>query len=100
MIIHKTYNITFVNNKINSKSYLLNIDEQFIYQNASRYPNNSTWESIATYLNYKHRLKENIIFQSGIRYSHILINADLSKNNQFWRVIRLYAMYDLITQLF
>ena len=79
-----SYGIEYLNNKINSKSYLLSIDEQLIYQNASRYPNNSTWESIATYLNYKHRLKENIIFQSGIRYSHILINADLSKNNQFY----------------
>ncbi len=79
-----SYGVEYLNNKINSKSRLLNIDELIIYENASRYPNNSTWKSAATYLNYKNRLKENIIFQSGIRYSHISIKADLSENNRFF----------------
>jgi len=79
-----SYGMEYLNNKINSISRLLNIDELIIYENASRYPDNSTWESIGTYLNFKYRLKENLIFQSGIRYSHILINADLSENNQFY----------------
>ena len=79
-----SYGVEYLNNKINSKSRLLNVDELIIYENASRYPDNSTWQSTATYLNYKHRLKENIIFQSGLRYSHISIKADLSENNQFF----------------
>ena len=79
-----SYGVEYLNNKINSKSRLLNIDELIIYENASRYPDNSSWESTATYLNYKHRLRENIIFQSGLRYSHISIKADLSENNQFF----------------
>ncbi|HJN54233.1 MAG TPA: TonB-dependent receptor, partial [Flavobacteriaceae bacterium] len=75
-----SYGAEYLNNKIHSKACLLNIEELIIYDNTTRYPDNSTWESIATYLNYKYRLKDNIIIQSGLRYNHVLINADLSNN--------------------
>jgi len=76
-----SYGVEYLNNKINSKACLLNINELIIYDNTTRYPDNSTWESIAAYLSYKYRLKDNITIQSGLRYNHILINADLSNNN-------------------
>ncbi len=75
-----SYGAEYLNNKIHSKACLLNIEELIIYDNTTRYPDNSTWESIGAYLNYKYRLKNNIIIQSGLRYNHVLINADLSNN--------------------
>ena len=79
-----SYGLEYLNNKVNSKAFLLNIDELIMYTNASRYPDNSIWQSLASYVNYKHRLNEDLIFQSGLRYSHILIDSDLSDNNQFY----------------
>jgi hemoglobin/transferrin/lactoferrin receptor protein len=79
-----SYGAEYLNNKINSKSRLFNINDLIIYDNATRYPDNSTWESLGAYLNYKYRLKENITIQSGLRYNHIFINTDLSENNEFY----------------
>ena len=79
-----SYGFEYLNNRVKSKACLLNIDELIMYDNASRYPNNSLWQSLAAYANYKHRLNEDLIFQSGLRYSHILIDSDLSENNQFY----------------
>jgi len=79
-----SYGLEYLYNKVNSKACLLNISELIMYDNASRYPNNSLWQSFATYLNYKHRLNDNLIFQSGFRYSHILIDSNLSENNEFY----------------
>ena len=79
-----SYGMEYLNNLVKSKARLLNTDQLIMYDNASRYPNNSVWQSLATYVNYKHRLSQQLIFQSGLRYSHILIDADLSENNQFY----------------
>ena len=79
-----SYGAEYLNNKINSKSCLFNINDLIIYENATRYPDNSTWESLGAYLNYKYRLKEDIIIQSGLRYNHIFINTDLLENNEFY----------------
>ncbi len=43
---------------------------------SSRYPDGSTWNSYGLYLTYKNKLSEKYIFQAGLRYSLVNINAD------------------------
>ena len=78
-----SYGIEYLNNKVNSTAYLNNISNGSFSSIATRYPDDSTWESLASYLTYKYKSSKDLIFHSGLRYSHIIINADLSANNLF-----------------
>ena len=78
-----SYGIEYLNNKVNSTAYLHNISNGSFSSIATRYPDDSTWESLASYLTYKYKSSKDLIFHSGLRYSHIIINADLSANNLF-----------------
>ena len=43
---------------------------------ASRYPNNSKWTTLASYMSLKYRPNSRLSFQTGIRYNKISIEAD------------------------
>ena len=78
-----SYGIEYLNNKVNSTASLSNISNGSFSSIATRYPDDSTWESLASYLTYKYKSSKDLIFHSGLRYSHIIINADLSANNSY-----------------
>jgi hemoglobin/transferrin/lactoferrin receptor protein len=78
-----SYGLEYLNNKVNSAAYINNISNGSFSSIATRYPDDSTWESLASYLTYKYKSSKDLIFHSGLRYSHIIINADLSANNLF-----------------
>ena len=78
-----SYGIEYLNNKVNSTAYLNNISNGSFSSIATRYPDDSTWESLASYFTYKYKSSKDLIFHYGLRYSHIIINADLSANNLF-----------------
>ena len=78
-----SYGIEYLNNKVNSTASLSNISNGSFSSIATRYPDDSTWESLASYLTYKYKSSKDLIFHYGLRYSHIIINADLSANNSF-----------------
>ena len=78
-----SYGIEYLNNKVNSTASLNNISNGSFSSIATRYPDDSTWESLASYLTYKYKSSKDLIFHYGLRYSHIIINADLSANNSF-----------------
>ena len=42
----------------------------------SRYPDGSTWTSLAAYANYRHRVSDWLGLQAGLRYSHVALDAD------------------------
>jgi len=75
------YGLEYVTNIINSDGKIKNIQNEEIGINASRYPDNSTWQSLAAYMSYNGQLKNNLNFQSGIRYNQIKINADFPASN-------------------
>lgn len=74
------YGAEYVFNKVNSTGFTENIltEEQNI--TASRYPDGSTWQSIAAYTTYQWKIQKNLSFQSGLRYNHILVDAEFDDN--------------------
>ena len=77
------YGAEYLYNKVGSKAMETNILDQTKQHTVSRYPDGSSWQSAAAYFSYKYRPNKKLTFQSGIRYNHIKIKADLSENNEF-----------------
>jgi hemoglobin/transferrin/lactoferrin receptor protein len=80
------YGAEYLFNRIGSSGKQINILDNASETIASRYPDGSSWQSAAVYFSYKYKPNKKLTFQSGIRYNHIIIRADLSKNNQFFNL--------------
>ena len=80
------YGFEYLYNKVHSNGVESNINNGVKNVIASRYPDGSSWQSAAAYLSYKYKPNRKFTFQSGLRYNHIKINADLSENNQFYNL--------------
>ncbi|NNL32215.1 MAG: TonB-dependent receptor [Flavobacteriaceae bacterium] len=78
------YGAEYLYNRVGSSGITTNITTNESQTIASRYPDGSTWQSAAAYFSYKYRPNKKLTIQSGIRYNHILINADLSENNTYY----------------
>jgi hemoglobin/transferrin/lactoferrin receptor protein len=78
------YGAEYIFNNVKSKGKQENILNSTTEQIASRYPDGSTWQSMAAYVSFKYRPNKKFTFQSGLRYNHIVIKADLSENNTFF----------------
>ena len=63
-------------NKVNSNGKQTNINNGDTVLTASRYPEGSTWQSMAAYFSLQSKLAENLSFQAGLRYNHILLFAN------------------------
>ncbi|MEZ7494741.1 TonB-dependent receptor [Leeuwenhoekiella aequorea] len=69
------YGLEYVYNKVNSFGNQTNVENNEEAATASRYPDNSSWQSLAAYLSGQFHLAEKLTLQTGLRYNHILINA-------------------------
>lgn len=69
------YGGEYVFNKIGSAGNEFNIETMATSPSASRYPDNSTWQTLAGYISGELRAKPNFTFLSGLRYSHVWIDA-------------------------
>ncbi|PKA83067.1 hemoglobin/transferrin/lactoferrin receptor protein [Ulvibacter sp. MAR_2010_11] len=69
------YGIEYVYNKVGSVGSQTDITTGDSQPDASRYPDGSTWQSMAAYGSLLYKLTENLAFQGGLRYNHILLNA-------------------------
>ena len=69
------YGIEYVYNKVNSEGKQTDITTNVSTDDASRYPDGSTWQSLAAYSSLQWKLTENLSFQGGLRYNHILVDA-------------------------
>lgn len=78
------YGFEYLFNKVNSEGIETNISTNEVQAIASRYPDESTWQSAAVYFSYKYKPNKKFTFQSGLRYNHIDINADLTQNNIYY----------------
>lgn len=76
------YGAEYILNTINSEGSLLNIETNETGANASRYPDDSNWQSLAAYTSYQWKIREDLSLQSGVRYNHIFIDA--SFNDEFY----------------
>lgn len=69
------YGGEFINNKVGSQGSDTNIETKGTTEAASRYPDGATWKSLAGYINGEYKAKPNFILMSGLRYSHVWIDA-------------------------
>jgi hemoglobin/transferrin/lactoferrin receptor protein len=80
------YGLEYIYNHVGSHAKEENILDNSSQSIATRYPDNSTWQSMAAYLSFKYKPNSKFTFQSGVRYNHILINSDLSDNNAYYNL--------------
>ena len=76
------YGLELLHNKVGSKGSSLNIEDGTKETITSRYPDGSKWQSVAAYLNSEYKIKPNFTVLSGLRYSHVWIDAEFS--NEFY----------------
>lgn len=69
------YGAEYVFNKVNSVGSVRNIETNEAQGTASRYPDGSTWQTLAGYVNGEYRLKPNLSLLSGVRYSQVWVDA-------------------------
>jgi len=76
------YGLEYVHNKVNSNGQQTDITTGTSTRDASRYPDGSTWQSLAAYASLQSKLSEDVSLQGGLRYNHILVDASFS--NEFF----------------
>lgn len=69
------YGSEYVYNKIGSHGSQLNFVDQNTLPYASRYPDGSSWQTLAAYISGELKAKPNLTLSSGLRYSHVWIDA-------------------------
>ncbi|MEP2936374.1 MAG: TonB-dependent receptor [Gilvibacter sp.] len=69
------YGLEYVYNKVRSRGQQLDITTGAITPDASRYPDGSTWQSVAAYGSHQWKVTDQFTLQSGLRYSHVLLDA-------------------------
>jgi hemoglobin/transferrin/lactoferrin receptor protein len=77
------YGLEYVYNKVGSLAFQKDIETGVAESIVTRYPNNSSWQSMAAYFNYKYKPSKNITLQSGLRYNNIISKANFDENNVF-----------------
>lgn len=70
------YGFEFVNNKVNSNAYALNINTNAISKANTRYPDGgSTMNWFGTYINFNHELSQKLILSQGVRLNYTKLNS-------------------------
>ncbi|HLT50938.1 MAG TPA: TonB-dependent receptor [Arenibacter sp.] len=69
------YGGEYVYNKIGSQGNETDLTSNITIPTASRYPDGSSWQTLAAYLSGEIRASPNFTLLSGLRYSHVWIDA-------------------------
>ena len=77
------YGLEYLHNTVGSKGHEENIETNETAPNVSRYPDGSTWQSIAAYASLKHKPNAKFVFQTGLRFNQVIAKADFTANNEF-----------------
>ncbi|WP_298238738.1 TonB-dependent receptor [uncultured Algibacter sp.] len=77
------YGTEFIYNKVKSDGLEENINTNFTSPTVSRYPNGATWKSAAVYTSIKYKPNVKFVFQSGLRFNHIVSKANFKENNAY-----------------
>ena len=70
------YGVEYIFNKVHSNGKQTNIFNGDTFETASRYPDGSTWQSMAAYVSLQSKLTETLSLQAGLRYNYILLYAN------------------------
>ncbi len=76
------YGLEYVHNKVFSEGSEVHIGNGRKSAAATRYPDESTWKTIAGFVNMEHKLQSNMSLLSGLRYSHAFVDAQF--DNTFY----------------
>lgn len=79
--LHLYYGAEYVFNKVHSNGSMRNIETEATEETASRYPDGSTWQTLAGYVNGEYQLKPNFTLLSGVRYSQVWVDASFSNTH-------------------
>jgi hemoglobin/transferrin/lactoferrin receptor protein len=74
------YGLEYVYNKVNSVGKQTDITTGESRPDASRYPDGSTWQSMAGYGSMQWKFTDKVSFQGGVRYNHILVDATFDES--------------------
>ncbi|TGV00695.1 TonB-dependent receptor plug domain-containing protein [Flavivirga rizhaonensis] len=77
------YGLEYVYNKVMSQGKEEDISNNTSLSSVSRYPNGASWQSAAVYSSIKYKPNTQFVFQSGLRFNHIVSKADFRENNAF-----------------
>ncbi|MEC3906448.1 TonB-dependent receptor [Tamlana sp. 2201CG12-4] len=77
------YGAEYVYNKVMSLGQEEDISNNTTTKTVSRYPDGATWQSAAVYSSVKYKPNAKFVFQSGLRFNHIISRADFIENNAF-----------------
>ena len=69
------YGTEYIYNKVHSEGMDKNIVTGDQGPAPARYPDGSTWKSLAGYMNGEYRASPNVTLLSGLRYSHVWVDA-------------------------
>ncbi len=78
------YGGEFVHNRVSSNGSIQDIDTNVFSNAPTRYPDGSSWRSLAAYASYQWKISSQMVVNSGLRYNHIWIDADFTENNTFF----------------
>ncbi|MHA7055655.1 TonB-dependent receptor plug domain-containing protein [Aquimarina sp. M1] len=70
------YGLEYILNQVSSDGSEVRVSSNDITDAPSRYPDGSTWQSIAAYTSIKSKLSEELRFQGGIRYNRIILYSE------------------------
>lgn len=73
------YGGEYIFNKVSSKGSVKNMETDETVNAASRYPDGSTWQTLAGYFHGEYKAKPNFSVLAGLRYSHVWIDALFDK---------------------
>ncbi|WP_372938153.1 TonB-dependent receptor domain-containing protein [Seonamhaeicola sp.] len=77
------YGLEYVYNKVMSNGTEENINLNTSTPTVSRYPNGASWQSAAVYTSIKYKPNSKFVFQSGLRFNHIISKANFEENNVY-----------------
>ncbi|MEP1487928.1 MAG: TonB-dependent receptor [Algibacter sp.] len=77
------YGLEYVYNQVMSDGKEEDITDNSFISAVSRYPNGATWQSAAAYTSIKYKPNLKFVFQSGLRFNHVVSKSDFTENNVF-----------------
>ncbi|MFT5102447.1 MAG: hemoglobin/transferrin/lactoferrin receptor protein [Candidatus Latescibacterota bacterium] len=69
------YGVEYVRNTVNSEGRRTDTNTRETEATASRYPDGSTWQSMAAYSSAQWHFSEKVSMQGGLRYNYVLVDA-------------------------
>ncbi|MDO5969198.1 TonB-dependent receptor [Flavivirga aquimarina] len=77
------YGLEYVYNKVKSDGKEEDISSNISVASVSRYPDGASWQSAAIYSSIKYKPHSKFVFQSGLRFNHVVSKANFEENNVF-----------------